>query len=42
MVGESLMIGYVLLGCGVVGAVLATVQAVRAKLRADHDNRSSR
>ncbi len=40
MVGESVMIGFVLLGCGVVGAVMATVQAVRAKMRAADDRRT--
>lgn len=42
MAGEGLMIGYLLLGCGVVGAVLATVQAVLAKARASQDNPPSR
>jgi hypothetical protein len=42
MAGEGLMIGYALLGCGIVGAVLATVQAVLAKGRASQDNRPSR
>ncbi|WP_406250341.1 hypothetical protein ACI7YT_09040 [Microbacterium sp. M] len=42
MTGESLMIGYILLSCGIAGTVLASVQAVRAKVRAGHDNRTSR
>ncbi|MFB7250688.1 hypothetical protein [Microbacterium sp. NPDC056234] len=42
MAVEGLMIGYLLLGCGIVGAVLATVQAVLAKGRANQDNRPSR
>ncbi|MGF6823396.1 hypothetical protein M2317_002309 [Microbacterium sp. ZKA21] len=42
MVGEGLMIGYVLLGCGVVGAVLATIQAVRSTRRGMQDHAGSR
>ncbi|WP_460795512.1 hypothetical protein [Microbacterium sp. GXF0217] len=42
MVSEGLMIGYVLLGCGVVGAVLATVQAVRSTRRGARDHAVSR
>ena len=38
MVGEGLMIGYLLLGCGVVGAVLATIQAVRSTRRGAQDH----
>lgn len=42
MAGEGLMIGYALLGCGIVGVVLATAQAVLAKGRASQDNRTPR
>ncbi|HWV50666.1 MAG TPA: hypothetical protein VN035_14525 [Microbacterium sp.] len=42
MLGEGLTIGYILLSCGVVGAVLAAVQAVRTLRSPARDHTASR